>query len=194
MTLQSNVQPKVFFAIAIFVGITALVLYWRLGADMAPGDYYVKKGNYRLEDGQFEQAVEEFKIALGENASHVSAHLGLAISYMQMKMDSDAMREFNATIELAPDLAVAYADRGILYDKVGNYPAALKNYKKALSLDHEVAKGPGWLWRFMRNIQEKPPTIRDRAVYIEQELQKPPEQRLLSLPEQDSSQRMYKIN
>jgi hypothetical protein len=44
----------------------------------------------------------------------------------------------------------------------------------------------------MRNVDEKPPTIADRAKYIEEELKKPPEERLLRVPEVDEEQRMYK--
>ena len=46
----------------------------------------------------------------------------------------------------------------------------------------------------MRNIDEKPPTIRDRAEYLEAELAKPADERLLKVPEVDKKQRMYKID
>jgi hypothetical protein len=46
----------------------------------------------------------------------------------------------------------------------------------------------------MRNIDEKPPTIKDRADYLEAELAKPEAERLLKIPEVDEKQRMYKID
>jgi len=174
--------------------IIGLVFYWRIGAEKNPGDYNVKKGNYRLEDGQYEEAVHEFTEALGENPDHAMARLGLAVTYMQMGRDSEALQEFNLVIKQNPDLAPAYADRGILYDRMGEYRKALADYKKAIELDEEILEGPGWLWRFMRNIDEKPPTIKDRAAYLEAELGKPEEERLLSVPELDEKQRMYKID
>ena len=67
-------------------------------------------------------------------------------------------------------------------------------FQKAIELDEEILEGPGWLWRFLRNIDEKPPTIKDRAAYLEAELAKPEEERLLSVPELDEKQRMYKID
>jgi tetratricopeptide (TPR) repeat protein len=115
------------------------------------------------------------------------------VTYMQMGEDNEAMQEFNLVIERNPELAPAYADRGILYDRMGEYRKALADYKKALELDKEILEGPGWLWRFMRNIDEKPPTIKDRADYLESELAKPEDERLLRLPEEDEKQRMYKI-
>ena len=174
--------------------IIGLIFYWRVGSEKTPGDLNVKTGNYRLEDGQYEAAVKEFSEALRKNPDHAMARLGLAVTYMQMKKNTEAMAEFDRVIAQEPDLAVAYADRGILNDRLGNYQEALADYKKAIALDEEILKGPGWLWRFMRNIDEKPPTIKDRAAYLEAELAKPGEERVLRVPEADKKQRMYKID
>ncbi len=172
--------------------VVVFVVYWRTGTEAVPGDYHVKTGNYRLEDGQYGEAIAEFNKALEQNPKHAGAHLGLAITSMQMKLYEQSLTHFNKAIELDPSFAVAYADRGVLHDRMGRYEQALNDYRKALELDPKLAKGPGWLWRFMRNIQEKPPTIADRARYIEEELRKPTNERVLQVPEIDEQQRMYK--
>ena len=177
-----------------FFAILGLIFYWRLGAEKIPGDYNVKTGNYRLEDGQYDEAVKEFNKALKKNPDHVMAHLGLALTYMQTDNTTGALQEFNLVVEKKPDMAAAFADRGILYDRMGEHRKALADYKKALELDPQILEGPGWLWRFMRNIDEKPPTIKERAEYLEAELTKPKEERLLKVPEEDEKQRMYKID
>jgi tetratricopeptide (TPR) repeat protein len=110
-----------------------------------------------------------------------------------MEENTEAMQEFNLVIENNPELAAAYADRGILYDRMGMHHEALADYNKSMELDAEILEGPGFLWRFMRNIDEKPPSIKDRAAYLEAELAKPEEERLLKVPEIDEKQRMYKI-
>ena len=181
------------FLIGLLI-IIGLVFYWRAGVEENPGDINVKKGNYRLEDGQYDQAVKEFSEALEENPEHVMAHLGLAITYMQTEKYMRALQEFNQVIERDPKLAAAFANRGILYDRLGEHKKALTDYRKALELDPEILEGPGWLWRFMRNIDEKPPTIKDRANYLEAELAKPEGERLLKVPSEDEKQRMYKID
>lgn len=194
MNPQKNANATKIIVLLLFVGIVGVIVYWRTGVEEVPGDYHVRKGNYRLEDGQYEQAVEEFNLALREKPDHVDAHLGLAIAYMQLGNDPEALREFDRVLAIDPAHAVAYADRGILYDRTGRYEEALASYKKAIELDPTVLEGPGWLWRFMRNIDEKPPTIKDRADYLEAELKKPPEKRLLHLPAEDEKQRMYKVD
>lgn len=174
--------------------IIGLIFYWRTGVEKIPGDFNVRKGNYRLEDGQYEEAIKEFTEALGKNPEHPMARLSLAVTYIQMGRENEALQELNFVIEKNPALAAAYANRGILYDRTGEYRLALTDYRKALELDEEILKGPGWLWRFMRNIDEKPPSIKDRADYLEAELAKPEGERLLSVPEKDEKQRMYKID
>ena len=184
-------------AVPYIIGLLAIIgfiFYWRVGVEENPGDYNVKKGNYRLEDGQYEEAVKEFSEALGKNPEHAMARLGLAVTYMQQEKYREAMQEFNLVIENNPDLAPAYADRGILYDRMGEHRKALADYRKSIELDEEILEGPGWLWRFMRNIDEKPPTIKERAAYLEAELAKPETERLLKVPELDEKQRMYKID
>ncbi|RMG66915.1 MAG: tetratricopeptide repeat protein [Nitrospirae bacterium] len=179
-------------ALIILAVLTYTVIYWRTSVEDKPGDYHVRKGNYRLEDGFYEDALKEFRLALEKNPEHEGAYLGMGITYMQMKRYDEALKNLNRAIEIAPELAVAYADRGILYDRLGKYKLALKDYRKALELNPKLADGPGWLWRFLHNIHEKPPTIKDRADYIEAELKKPPEKRLLYMKEKDQDDTLYK--
>ena len=184
-------------AIPYLIGLLVLIgflIYWRTGIEENPGDYNVRKGNYRLEDAQYDEAFKEFTEALQKNPEHVMAHLGLATTYMQMGKDNEALQEFNLVIELKPEVAAAYANRGILYDRSGQHEKALADYRKAMELDPEILEGPGFLWRFMRNIDEKPPTIENRADYLEAELAKPEEERLLQIPGEDGKQQMYKID
>ena len=63
-----------------------------------------------------------------------------------------------------------------------------------MELDPKILEGPGFLWRFMRNIDEKPPSIGERADYLEAELAKPEAERLLKVPNVDEKQQMYKID
>jgi len=192
MASQLQDRAKARIALTIFVTVVVIIFYWRLGTDETPGDREVKTGNYRLEDGQFEEAEKEFKKALAKSPDHVHGLLGLAITYTQMERYEEAIQKLDKVIELDPENAIAWANRGILFDKSGFHEKALSNYKKSLAFDAKAVEGPGFLWRFMRNISKKPPAIRDRAVYLQKELAKPVDQRLLSLEEEDKKQRMHK--
>ncbi len=179
-------------AMVVLLSVVAFVVYWRTGTEETPGDYHVKTANYRLEDGQFEEAIKEFGLALAQNPKHPQAYLGLGVTHMQMGEYPAALEHFTTAIDLDPEFALAYADRGILNDRMGRYPEALADYKRALELDPKITEGPGWLWRFMHNVKEKPSTIADRAYYLETELKKPVEKRLLKVASIDEKQKMYK--
>ena len=180
--------------LGIFLAAGAAFVYGRVFSEETPGDFMVRKGNYRLEDGLFEDAIRQFEAALDKNPEHPGAHLGLAITFLQMGRLEEAIAKFNQTLSLDPEMAAAYADRGIAWDRLGEYEKALADYRTALELDAVLTKGPGWLWRFLRNVDEKPSTIKDRADYLETELSKPAGERLLQVPEEDEKQRMYKVD
>ena len=179
-------------ALVLLAASAVVIFIWRTSADMAPGDYEVKKGHYRLEDGQLEDALREFSLALEKNSRHVRALHGLAVTHLQMGNLDVAVEEFTAALAIDPEFSIAYADRGITFDRIGRYQEAMEDYRKALELDPDLEAGPGRIWRFLRNVSEKPPSIRERADYIEKELAKPPEERLLKYTESDEKQRMYK--
>ena len=160
--------------------------------ETTPGENQYRLGNKRLEDGNYEEALRIFDQVLVEHTEYKEAHLGKAITLLQMERFGESRESFNRAIGLDSQYAQAYANRGILNDRVGRHEAALHDYRKALELNPELAEGPGWLWRFLRNIHEPPPTIADRADYLEEELKKPESERLFQIPELDSKQRMYK--
>jgi tetratricopeptide (TPR) repeat protein len=88
-------------------------------------------------------------------------------------------------------LAAAYANRGIIKDRTKNYKGALADYIKALGIDHEAVAGPG-LGTIILNYKFKSSSVRDRALYLNEQLQLPEDQRVLSIKELDEGQVMYK--
>ena len=121
------------------------------------------------------------------------AKRGKARSLMQLGHHYEALMTFNEVITLEPDFAASYANRGILHDRMGNYSAAIEDYEKALQLDPELADGPHWMTRFLRNQANRPPTIADRARYIRNQMDKPESERVLRIPQADNKQRPYKL-
>ena len=151
-------------------------------------------GNRYFEDGHYVEASEIFAAAVAKDPTDVDAKRGLARSYMQLGKLDAALQQFNQAIAQEPEFAPSYANRGILHDRMQNYPLAIQDYQTALQLDPELASGPGWLTRFLRNQAERPSTILDRLHYLQSELQKPEHQRILEIPDKDQQQRPYKID
>jgi tetratricopeptide (TPR) repeat protein len=88
-------------------------------------------------------------------------------------------------------LAAAYANRGIIKDRDENYAGALKDYVKALGIDHESVAGPG-LGTIILNYKFKSSSVKERALYLNEQLQLPENERVLSIKELDEGQVMHK--
>ena len=179
------------------IGLTVLIVcayfffqYNRV--ENTPGENDNRLANKHLEDGNLEEALLVFDDVLAQFPDYKDAHFGRAITLMQMGDLENSRRSFDRAIELDSNFAQAYANRGILNDRTGKYEDAVKDYKKAIELNPDLTEGPGYIWRFLHNVSERPPTIADRAVYIESELKKPESERILKVPEIDQQQRMYK--
>ncbi len=182
---------KSLFGLAI-VALIAVAYFNYMTKETVPGENKYRLANKYLEDGDYEEALNVFDEALSINPDYAPSHIGKAITLMQTERFDEARIHFNRAIELDEKSGLAYANRGILNDRIGNYRAAVEDYRKAMELNPKLTKGPGLLWRFLHNVPEKPPTIADRADYIEKELAKPKDQRLLRVPEIDAEQQMYK--
>ena len=88
-------------------------------------------------------------------------------------------------------LAASYANRGIIKDRNKKYTEALKDYIKALGIDHEAVAGPG-LGTIILNYKFKSSSVKERALYLNEQLQLPEEERILSIKEVDEGQVMHK--
>lgn len=191
---------KIALTVIIVGGLAILAYDWFRSQE--PGDYYVSQGDIRLSDGEYDQALESFDKALQEMPDHRGALMGRALVFIQTEQYDEAIAELNYLIEflnrtLEPDdltgrgaLAAAHANLGIIYDRQARYEEALEQYAYALNTDEESVSGPGLVDKILYDAD--PSTVRDRAVYIYEQLQLPEDERLLSVPELDAQERMYK--
>ncbi len=180
-------------AVATALLVVGTMVYQYLYVDPPEGQLDYRRANLRLEDGEYAAALAAFDQVLAGAPQSAPSHLGRALALMGLQRHDEALDAFATALALTPDFAAAYANRGILHDRLGRYDDALADYRQALRLDPELADGPDWLTRFFRNQYDAPPTIADRARYLEAELAKPPGERLLRLPEVDAAQRSYKV-
>lgn len=178
--------------VAIFIGYS---IYDGLIAGKDEYTLTLGAAHRYFEDRDYRAALREFDAALKLKPGRPEAIYGKAIAYMQLGDNEEALEAFEQAIATDmpdTDKAFFYANRGILHDRLGHYEEALADYKMALTLNPETAEGPGMITRLLRNQPDKPPTIADRALYLQTELAKPEEERLLRVPEIDEQQRSVK--
>jgi tetratricopeptide (TPR) repeat protein len=180
------------FIVFTCVVIFAVYYYQYTMKETVPGENQFRFANQNLEDGKYDEALKVFDEVVSRYPDYTEAHLGRAVTLMQLGMFDESRTAFDRTIKLDEQFATAYANRGILNDRTGRFEEAVRDYRKAVELEPEIVEGPGYLWRFLHNVADRPPSVAERADYIEEELKKPESERLLRVPELDEKQRMYK--
>ena len=203
-----NVNAKVLKRFVIYMAILTFVMFtiWgfvRSFMDRPPGDYETEVCDIRLKDKKYEQALEAANEALSKTPNHRGAMMCKALVFISEKKYIKADKTLSELIiflekNLEEDdrtgigtLAAAYANRGIIKDRNKNYEEALKDYVKALGIDHESVAGPG-LGTVILNYKFKSSSVRDRALYLNKQLQLPKDERVLSIQELDEGQVMHK--
>ncbi len=168
-----------------------------------PGDYETEVCDMRLKDKLYDKAIESANIALEKSPDHRGAIMCKALVFISQNMYMEANRELDYLIDFLEKnvedddptgrgtLAAAYANRGIIKDRKENYKGALEDYLKAVQIDLEAVGGPG-LGTVILNYKFKSSSVKERAIYIHEQLQLPENERVLKIKELDEGQVMHK--
>ena len=171
--------------------------------DRPPGDYETEVCDIRLKDKKYDQALKAANEALNKTPNHRGALMCKALIFISEKKYNEADKTLSSLITflektLEEDdktgigtLAAAYANRGIIKDRSKNYQGALEDYIRALGIDHEAVAGPG-LGTIILNYKFKASSVKERALYLNDQLQLPEDERILSIKELDEGQVMHK--
>ena len=189
-------------AILTFVMFTVWALV-RSFMNRPPGDYETEVCDMRLKDKLYDQALQAANIALEKSPDHRGAIMCKALVFISQKMYLEATEELNYLINFLEKtvkdddltgvgtLAAAYANRGIIKDRKKDYQGALQDYLKALGIDHKAVAGPG-LGTVILNFKFKSSSVKERALYLNEQLQLPESERVLRIQELDEGQVMHK--
>ena len=204
MSANVNVLKRfiIYMAILTFVMFTVWALV-RSFMNRPPGDYETEVCDIRLKDKKYDEAIVAANTALQKTPNHRGAIMCKALVFISEKKYKKANDQLNFLINfleknLEDDdktgigtLAAAYANRGIIKDRNEDYEGALKDYAKALGIDHDAVAGPG-LGTVILNYKFKSSSVRERALYLNKQLQLPKSERILKIEELDKGQVMHK--
>ena len=202
--MNPNVLKRfiIYMAILTFVMFTVWALV-RSFMNRPPGDYETEVCDIRLKDKKYNEAIDAANIALEKTPNHRGAIMCKALVYISQKQYREATDQLDYLIKFLKKniedddptgrgtLAAAYANRGIIKDRKENYEGALEDYLKALRVDSEAVEGPG-LGTVILNYKFKSSSVRERAIYIQEQLQLPEDERVLKIKKLDEGQVMHK--
>ena len=202
--MNPNVLKRfiIYMAILTFVMFTVWALV-RSFMNRPQGDYETEVCDIRLKDKKYDEAIDAANIALEKTPNHRGAIMCKALVYISQKQYREANDQLDYLIKFLKKniedddptgrgtLAAAYANRGIIKDRKENYEGALEDYLKALRVDSESVEGPGF-GTVILNYKFKSSSVRERAIYIQEQLQLPEDERVLKIKKLDEGQVMHK--
>ena len=197
MNVNTNILKRfvIYMAILTFVMFTVWA-FVKSFMNRPAGDYETEVCDIRLKDKKYDEALDAANRALEKTPNHRGAIMCKALIFISQKKYLEADQELSNLIiflenNLETDdttgigtLAAAYANRGIIKDRNKNYQGALEDYIKALGIDHKAVAGPG-LGTVILNYKFKSSSVKERALYLNEQLQLPEDERVLSIQELD---------
>ena len=135
-----------------------------------------QQGDSNLEAGHYQAALENYRAALLVNPEYLAAQMGQAITLIHLEQTQRAEQYLSALIDhlltrhpaTEPEqkaLAIAFANRGSLRDRRGDYGPALADYHTALAIDPKLANAPNVVERIVLRTDHT--DLAERAAYLQ---------------------------
>jgi tetratricopeptide (TPR) repeat protein len=97
---------------------------------------YYARAFFNQENGDIEQAIQDYNIILQIDPKYKYAHFNLGyLNYNNAKDYDKAIKNFTSAIESDPKYINAYYWRALCYENKGNRKAASDDYQKVLNMD-----------------------------------------------------------
>ncbi|MDM7988550.1 MAG: tetratricopeptide repeat protein [Smithella sp.] len=148
-------RKKILWPIAIaFLTILSLLTwkqcgYWKNKFELYNHALSVTKNNYiaydgwgtcLFDDGNIEEAINNFSKAIMINPFYYNAYKNRGIAYFKIGDYHRAVEDFNKAIQTRPndtDNALYYYYKGYIYNQLGQYQTSINNYNEAIRLKQD---------------------------------------------------------
>lgn len=108
---------------------------------------HVDNGQQLIQNGKYEEALEQFNMAIILDPASKTAFIQRAFTYSVLKDYESAISDYSHVLQLNPALISAYLSRGSAYNKLERFEEALQDFNKVIELDpnnSEAYNNRGW--------------------------------------------------
>ena len=202
--MSPKLLKRFIILMALFTGVAVVGTdAFRQWAERPPGDMETELGTLRLEDKLYDEAMAYYDKAPGAGPQPQGRAHGPRPRPYPDETQRQSRRRAHQSDRLFEEQpigtgrdrtrrpAAAYANRGIVHDRMGAYQKALEDYVESLKTDEDSVSGPGVIHKILYG-SERVSNVRSRAKYIYEQLKKPEAERLMRVPEIDALQRMHR--
>jgi len=120
--------------LVFFIGVFLVLLFFSRGICRTEADTHFEKGVDYINQGDYQQAIEEFNRVISIDSEYVDAYCGIGIAYLNQKKYEKAIEAFEKATALDPNNAIAYYLLGKAYEEIMNYEKAVSAWNKFLAL------------------------------------------------------------
>lgn len=117
-----------------FISVFLVLLFFSRGICRTEADVHFEKGVDYINQGDYQQAIEEFNRVINIDSEYVDAYCGIGIAYLNQKKYKEAIEAFEKATALDPDKPTAYYLLGKAYEETMNYEKAISAWNKFLAL------------------------------------------------------------
>ncbi len=128
----------VLLIVALFVCSCAALSKEEKKSEKASAEDYYHKGMKEFKEGDFAEAVADFKKAVGENNKYFKAYYALGQSYEKLKKAKEAEEAYEAALKIEPKNLPAREALGLNYFHQKKFDDAEKHLKEARTLKSKI--------------------------------------------------------
>jgi len=119
------------------ISVFLVWVYFSTGMCGTEADAHFQKGVHYVNKGEYQQAIEEFNLALAVDSQYADAYCGIGIAYLNQKKYKEAISALERAVSIDPELVIAYYLLGMAYEEIMDYGGAIAAWNKFLALRPE---------------------------------------------------------
>ena len=150
-SLLNILSPALICLLALNLGIMTFnrnfdyhsaAIIWQDTIDKRPNNAraYTSLGIELANNGQLEEAINHYNIALELNPRYLKCYGNRGNAYQLLDRYELALKDYEHVINLSPSDPRTFTNRGNLHARMGNYQLAIRDYTRAIQLDPFLAE------------------------------------------------------